>query len=90
MTEMPKLKNILKSSQIESTYCMVDNESVYLKSNNNIIPKEYYKISPYEIDISIYGEIDLSTSFNNSYYSTTSSITLNTKLQQYQWEIRIV
>ena len=44
-----------------------------LKNNDG---KEYYKISPYEIDTGIYGEIygkiDLNTSFNDSYYSKDS------------------
>ena len=80
MKEMPKLKNILSSVQINSDYFKIDTESIYLKNNDG---KEYYKISPYEIDTSIYGEIDgkinLNTSFNDSYYSKDAPITLNTK-----------
>ena len=76
MREMPKLKNILNSGQIDSSYFKADTGSVYLKNKN---PEEYYKISPYEIDNGIYGKIDLNTSFNDSYYQINSPITLNTK-----------
>ena len=73
ITKMPKLKNILNSSQINGNYLKVDTGSVYLENAENADNPEWYKISPYEIDNSIYDEteIDLSTSFSDNFYNSS-------------------